>query len=156
MVPHPHLSRRAHVTANGWAGILIIVLLVAAAVFCILVTLLICKRKRARRQRERKMVEEQSRPFVAQQYTPYESSGAHPEYNPHKSQAVQAYRAPVSQSRVMELETNAPIELQGGLRTDVAATDARNGAQQLDGHPVPVMDAHDVSPIEMPAHTTMR
>jgi hypothetical protein len=139
-----------------WSGIVIFVLLVGAAIFCILVIFLICKRKRARRQRERKMVEEQTRPFVAQTYTPYENGGGHTEYDAHKSQTVQEHRVLQTPTRCMELETNAPIELEDGLQTSMGATDARNGPQEVDGHPVPVTGAHDVSPIEMPAHATMR
>jgi hypothetical protein len=142
MAPIQHLSRRAQVTVNGWAGILIIVLLVAAALFCIVVTLLICKRKRARRQRERKMMEEQSRPFVAQQYTPEHSTYEH--------------RVPESQTRGVELESNGPTELHGGMGADVGATDASNGPHQIDGFAAPATGMHDVSPIEMPAHASMR
>jgi hypothetical protein len=156
MAPHPHLSRRAQVTMETWSGIVIFVLLVSAAIFCILVTFLICKRKRARRQREREMVKEQSRPFVAQQYTPYENGGGNTEYNSHKSRTVQEHRVLQNPTRDMELETNAPIELQGGLQTSVGTSDARNGPQEVDGHPASVTGAHDVSPIEMPAHATMR
>jgi hypothetical protein len=156
MAPHLHLSRRAQVTADTWYGIVIFVLLVGAAVFCIVATFLICKRKRARRQRERKMVEEQAQPFAAPPYTPYENGGGHTEYNAHKSRAVQEHRVHQTPNRGMKLETNAPIELQGGVQTSVWTTDAGNGPQEADGHPVSLTGAHDVSPIEMPTHTTPR
>jgi hypothetical protein len=154
MPPHHPLSPRAQVTVNGWAGILIIVLLVAAFLFVILTTLLICKRKRARRQREREMVEEQSRPFVARAY----DGGAHnintPLYNSNGN-AAQEHRYYVPENHGVELESNAPkpIELQGGM---AGATNATRAPQQIERFEAPATGAHDVSPVEMPAHAVMR
>jgi hypothetical protein len=143
MAPHPPLSRRAQVTVNGWAGILIIVLLVAAALFCILAVLLIIKRKRARRQRQRQLIEEQqSRPFVAQQNNTPKQSSIAPVHNAHE------YRAVVNEP---EPDVTGPSELQGGVTED-----ARMTPQQIDGYAAPAAAAYDGRAVEMPAQTVAR
>jgi flagellar biosynthesis/type III secretory pathway M-ring protein FliF/YscJ len=137
MPPH-HLSRRAQNKVAGWIGILIIVILGTATLFCIIVGILVCRRKRARKQRERKMTEEQTRPFVTQAY----DGGAHAqEHSTHRYYEAEGQRG-------VELESNAsvPVELQGEVGT----------APQIQRHEVPATSAHDVSPIEMPAHAAVR
>jgi hypothetical protein len=140
-MPPQHLSRRAQTTVPRWAGILVLVILVSAALFCILVTILIFKRKRARKQRERKMAEEQLQPFVTQAY----DAGAHADAAPEHS-AYPYYEA--KNQRGVELESNAPapIELQGGV----------GPTPQIQRHEVPATGTHEVSPIELPAHASLR
>jgi preprotein translocase subunit SecG len=135
-----HLSRRAQVTVNGWAGILTIVILVAAALFCILAVLLIIKRKRARRVRQRKLAEEQeSRPFVAQ-----ENNALPVAFNAQPT----AYSAPEShavENKHVDIPTG-PSELQAGM-----AEEARMTPQQLDGYAAPATAGYDGRAVEMPA-----
>jgi hypothetical protein len=140
-MPPQHLSRRAQTTVPRWAGILILTILVSAALFCILVTMLIFKRKRARKLRERKMAEEQLQPFVSQPF----DAGAHV----HRASEHSAYRYHETKDhRGVELESNAPapIELQGAV----------GPTPQVQRHEVPATGAHEVSPIEMPAHASLR
>lgn len=124
-----NLSRRAQVTVNGWAGILIIVILVCTALFCIGIVFLICRSKRARKQRQQKLIGEQEAP-VAQSYNAHE------------------YRMVELDGEDVEM---GPAELQGGV-----AGDARMKPQLLDGYVAPAAAAYDGRVVEMPAQTVTR
>jgi preprotein translocase subunit SecG len=142
-MPAHHFSPRTQVTANGWAGILIIVILVCAVFFCIGAVLLICKRKRARKQRQQKLADVQSAlsNSIAQTYkAPVALS-----YNAHE------YRMVGNGGDYVELGTRGPVELQGGVHED-----ARTDPQQLDGYAAPGAVGYDGRAVEMPAQTVTR
>jgi hypothetical protein len=154
MAPHQALSKRAQVTVNGAAGIVLIVLLVLGILFITITVLLICKNKHAYKKRQRKVVEEQElRPFVA--HDP-QSLGAQ-ESRPSDRQEsrpwdAHEYRIPEDQRAEMGAESRGPVELQS--RTVEDTTERQ--PQQLDGFAAPATAAYDGKPLEMPAQTVTR